>query len=111
MPSIFQNNLIRGLCRSGAGNALSAFGSFGAIGLAEDIYNSYVGGTAISQETFNAAKGFAVPLSWAMFDYVLGNAQWVHGFPGSHASDGQRINDMFRSIPRVGGIIADTWRC
>ncbi|MEZ9523702.1 hypothetical protein [Enterovibrio norvegicus] len=108
MPNIFQNNLIRGLCRSGAGTALSAFGSFGAIGLAEDVYNSYVGGTAISQETFNAAKGLAVPLSWAMFDYVLGKAQWVHGFPGSHASDGQRINDMFRSIPRVGSIVADT---
>ncbi|MEZ8142856.1 hypothetical protein A1OQ_18040 [Enterovibrio norvegicus FF-162] len=108
MPNIFKNNLVRGLCRSGTGTALSAFGAFGLIGLVEDIYNSYIGGTAVSQESFNAAKGLAVPLSWAMFDYVLGNAQWVHGFPGSHASDGQRINDMLRSIPRVGSIIADT---
>ncbi|WP_325894733.1 hypothetical protein [Grimontia sp. NTOU-MAR1] len=108
IPNIFKNNLVGGLCRSGLGGALTAVGAFGAVGLAHDIYNEYVGGTAISQEVFNAAAGLAVPFSWALFDYVLGRAQWVHGFPGSHASDGQRINDALRSIPRVGNVIANT---
>jgi hypothetical protein len=108
IPNPFQNNLIKGLCRAGAGTALSAAGSFGLIGLGQDVYNSVIGGSALSQELFNAAQGTAVPLAWAFFDYTLQRAQWNHGFPGSHAGDGQRINDALRAMPRVGNILADT---
>lgn len=104
----FNNNLVKGLCRAGAGTALSAAGSFGLVGLGQDVYNRVIGGTALSQEIFNAAQGTAVPLAWAFFDYTLQRAQWNHGFPGSHASDGQNINNALRAIPRVGSILADT---
>lgn len=104
----FNNNLVRGLCRAGAGTALSAAGSFGLVGLGQDVYNRVIGGTALSQQVFNAAQGAAVPLAWAFFDYTLQRAQWNHGFPGSHANDGQNINNALRAIPRVGSILADT---